>query len=83
MLGGVLQATLSVLYPSLNNSLYNLPLMGSVSGTTGVNDLPVAGQSRGVTEPQRDRGTVAKRRWMRCKCRRKNVKGEYMEILKA
>ena len=28
LLGGVLQATLSVLYPSLNNSLYNLPLMG-------------------------------------------------------
>ena len=28
MLGGVLQSTLSVLYPSLNNSLYNLPLMG-------------------------------------------------------
>ena len=28
LLGRVLQATLSVLYPSLNNSLYNLPLMG-------------------------------------------------------
>jgi len=24
-----------------------------------VNDLPVAGQSRGVTEPQRERGTAA------------------------
>ena len=28
LLGGVLLATLSVLYPSLNYSLYNLPLMG-------------------------------------------------------
>ena len=26
------------------------------SGATGVNDLPVAGQSRGVTEPQREGG---------------------------
>ena len=28
LLGGVMLATLSVLYPSLNYSLYNLPLMG-------------------------------------------------------
>ena len=30
------------------------PLSGQRSVATGVNDLPVAGQSRGVTEPQRD-----------------------------
>ena len=30
------------------------PLSGQHSVATGVNDLPVAGQSRGVTEPQRD-----------------------------
>ena len=29
---------------------------GQRSGATGVNDLPVAGQSRGVTEPQREGG---------------------------
>ncbi len=34
------------------------------SGATGVNDLPVAGQSRGVTEPQREGGP--RKRWMRC-----------------
>ena len=30
---------------------------GQRSGATGVNDLPVAGQSRGVTEPQREGGS--------------------------
>ena len=29
---------------------------GQRSVATGVNDLPVAGQSRGVTEPQREGG---------------------------
>ena len=38
--------------------LIALPLWVANSGATGVNDLPVAGQSRGVTEPQRDGGTA-------------------------
>ena len=32
---------------------------GQRSGATGVNDLPVAGQRRGVTELQRERGNAA------------------------
>ena len=43
--------------PGLLSDL-TLPSWVANSGATGVNDLPVAGQSRGVTEPQRDGGTA-------------------------
>ena len=43
----------------LNNTLWSLPQMGSASGATGVNGMPGAFQSRGVTEPQRDGDRVA------------------------
>ncbi len=39
----------------INKYNMSLPQMGSVSGATGVNGMPGAFQSRGVTEPQRDR----------------------------
>ena len=38
-----------------NNSL---PLEGSETATAVLNDSPVGCQTRGVTEPQRDRGTI-------------------------
>ena len=38
--------------------LIALPWRVANSGATGVNDLPVAGQSRGVTDPRGDGGTA-------------------------
>ena len=35
-----------------------LPLEGSETATAVLNDSPVGCQTRGVTEPQRDRGTA-------------------------
>ncbi len=48
------------------------------SGATGVNDLPVAGQSRGVTEPQRE-GSEADRGIQR----RRNEQREYLALSEA
>ena len=36
-----------------------LPLEGSETATAVLNDSPVGCQTRGVTEPQRDRGTAS------------------------
>ena len=47
----------------------SLPLEGSETATAVLNDSPVGCQTRGVTEPQRDRCRVDTRR-MRCSRRR-------------
>ena len=38
---------------------HSLPLEGSETATAVLNDSPVGCQTRGVTEPQRDRGTAS------------------------